>query len=219
MKYKSIALISILMITSIILSACGEATPEPTATLSVEQIQTNAVGTFSAGLTQTALANPTETPTPTSTSTPLVINTLPVLSPVSSPVTVNQQGAACYGMTYVSDINIPDDTPMTAGQKFTKTWQVKNTGSCAWDTGFKFAFVSGDPMSGVTYTFPSSVAPDGIVNISVDMVAPTDKTGTIKSIWRMTTEGGQPFGNEVYVQIVIGGGPTATATVTVTPTP
>ena len=220
MKYKYIALISALMIASTILSACGEATPEPTATLSAEQIQTMAVETFSAGLTQTALANPTETPTPTSTSTPLVINTLPPVSPVSSPVTVNQQagGSACYGMTYVADVNIPDDTKMQPGEKFTKTWKIKNTGSCPWDAGFKFAFVSGDPMSGVTYTFASPVAPDGVVDVSVDMVAPSDKTGTIKSIWRMSTEGGQPFGNEVYVQIVIGDAG-VTATVTITPTP
>jgi len=218
MKYRSITLISVLMITIIILAACGEATPEPTATLSVEQIETNAVGTFSAGLTQTALANPTETPTPTNTATPLVINTLPVLSTVSSPVTTNQQGGACNDMTYVSDVNIPDDTAMKPGEKFTKTWQIKNTGSCAWAAGFKFAFVSGEAMSGVTYTFPAAVAPDSVTNVSIEMVAPTDKTGTLKSVWRMATEGGQPFGNEVYVQIVIGGSG-ATATVTITPTP
>ncbi len=53
-----LALVSILSLT-----ACGASTPEPTPTIDEAPIQTEAVSTFAAGLTQTAFLQPTETPT------------------------------------------------------------------------------------------------------------------------------------------------------------
>ncbi len=50
---------------TLVVSACGASTLEATPTLSVEAVQTSAVSTFVAGLTQTALVLPTNTPTET----------------------------------------------------------------------------------------------------------------------------------------------------------
>jgi len=93
---------------------------------------------------------------------------------------------------------------MTPGQTFTKTWKVLNSGSCAWDAGFKFAFTTGDALGGSTVTLPTSVASGAQYDISVPMTAPST-TGTYQSNWRMQTAGGEFFGNEVYVVIVVGG--------------
>jgi hypothetical protein len=46
---------SIMLFAGLLLSACGAGKPEPTPTQSLEQIQTAAVVTFAAGLTQTAI--------------------------------------------------------------------------------------------------------------------------------------------------------------------
>ena len=54
------------------LTACGASTPEPTATIDVAPIQTDAVSTFAAGLTQTAFLQPTETPTSTLDAHPVL---------------------------------------------------------------------------------------------------------------------------------------------------
>ena len=113
-------------------------------------------------------------------------------------------------MAFVSDVTIPDNTAVTPGQTFTKTWRVSNNGSCAWDAGFKFAFTGGDAMSGATYTLPSAVAVGASVDISIAMTAPTGKTGAVRGNWRMSTAAGQFFGDEVYVIVVVGG-PTSTA--------
>jgi hypothetical protein len=40
------------------------------------------------------------------------------------------------------------------------------------------------------------------------MTAPS-KTGTLRGDWRMQTASGQAFGDQVYVQIVVGGGSAA----------
>jgi hypothetical protein len=108
-------------------------------------------------------------------------------------------------MAFVSDVTIPDNTPVTPGQVFTKTWKVTNNGSCAWDAGFKFAFTGGDAMSGATYTLPSAVAVNATVELSIVFTAPANKTGKVQSNWRMSTAGGQFFGDEIYVVVTVGG--------------
>jgi hypothetical protein len=220
-------------VCALLIASCGggEAEATPTNTFTADEIQTIAIETFSAVLTQTALAAPTETPFPTLTASatfePFATSGGGVIPLVSA--TTSGGGNTCYRMTFANDVSIPDNTAMTPGQNFTKTWKVLNSGTCAWDAGFKFAFTGGEQMSGVTYTFASPVAPNGITEISVAMIAPT-KTGTLRGNWRMQTAGGQFFGDEVYVQIVVGGsattgtattssGPTATATITPTETP
>ena len=211
MKTKTTVLMTIVIMLSLLVSGCGGSDAEATPTLSVEAIQTNAVATFSGGLTQTALAAPTNTPTPTNTVTPLPVATLTTTisgNPISS----------CNMMSYVNDVTIPDNTPMTPGQTFTKTWKVRNSGTCAWEAGYKFAFISGDAMSGQTYALPQSVPPNTEMEISVAMTAP-NKTGAISGNWRMSTAAGQFFGDEVYLVILVGGAdvPASTATETSTP--
>ncbi|MEW6083190.1 MAG: NBR1-Ig-like domain-containing protein [Chloroflexota bacterium] len=221
----------LLGLCALLIASCGggEAEATPTNTLNADEIQTLAIETFSAALTQTALAAPSETPVPTLTASatfaPFATSTGGAL-PVGVSPTTSGGGNACYRLTYVSDVSIPDDTAMTPGQNFTKTWKVLNSGTCAWDAGFKFAFTGGEQMSGVTFTLPSAVAPNATLDISVAMIAPS-KSGTLRGNWRMQTAGGQFFGDEVYVQIVVGGSAATgtaatstgvTATVTATPT-
>ena len=121
-------------------------------------------------------------------------------------------------MSYVNDVTIPDNTPMTPGKTFTKTWKVKNSGTCAWEAGYKFAFTGGDAMSGVTYTLPQSVPANSQIDISVAMTAPS-KTGSIRGNWRMSTTAGQFFGDEVYLVILVGGGSNTSAPTADTSTP
>ncbi len=229
MKYtgKWIILTILAVLGSLALSACGAKTPVPTPTLSVEAIQTAAVGTFAAGLTQTALALPTDTPTLTPTFTSTSGTPLAIGSGATPTV-------SCYGLTLVSDVTIPDNTPMVPGQTFTKTWLVKNTGTCTWDTGFKFIFTVGDSMGGVPLVLNTPVSPGADLEISIAMTAP-NKTGKLVGHWRMSTASGTQFGADIYVAIILSpasatttpatatatataGTATATATPTETPT-
>jgi hypothetical protein len=216
----------LLGLCALLIASCGggEAEATPTNTLSADDIQTLAIETFSAALTQTALAAPSDTPVPTLTASatfaPFVTNT----GGPASAIQTQPSTASCYRLTFVSDVTIPDNTTVTPGQTFTKTWKVLNSGTCAWDAGFKFAFTGGEQMSGATFTLPASIPANGQLDISVAMIAPA-KTGTLRGNWRMSTAGGQYFGDEVYVQVVVGGttgtaatSTGATATVTATPT-
>jgi hypothetical protein len=202
----------LLALGAILLASCGggnapEATP---TTMSVDQIQTLAVATFSSALTMTALVAPTNTPA--ATQTPPAATTPIGTSTGAIPLTGTTPGAAvggvaatasCYGLTFVSDVTIPDNTQMDPGETFTKTWKVKNSGSCAWDAGFKFQNTGGEAL-GSAITLPAAVAAGQTYDISVPMTAPTSKTGTLRSNWRMSTAAGQYFGDEVFAVIVVG---------------
>jgi hypothetical protein len=219
---KKTALVMLVLIASLAISACGgEAEVIPTPNIPL--IQTFAVGTFQAGLTQTALVLPTVTPLPTDTLLPLATNT-PLLGGVSLPSPTTGSGAAgastCYSLSFVKDVTIPDNTVVTPGQSFTKTWLVVNSGSCAWEAGFIFNVVAGEAMAGAAYTLNQSVQPGKQFEFSVPMVAPTDKTGELKGTWRLSDANGNFFGDGVYVLVVVGTStPAPTATETPTPTP
>ena len=60
-------------------------------------------------------------------------------------------------------MTIPDGTVETAGTVFQKTWRMKNTGTCAWDGGFKFAFAYGTKLGtgNLTITLTSEFRPSG----------------------------------------------------------
>lgn len=212
--------ILILALSGILASACGSSAADATPTLSVEMIQTQAVATFASDLTQTALAIPTNTPSPTITPSPTATST-PEQTNTPLPTIGSLPTSSCFSMAFMADVTIPDNTNMTPGQAFTKTWRVRNNGSCAWEVGFKLNFTGGDVMGGSTLTLDQAVSPGEDTELSVTMTAPTT-SGSIRSNWRMSTNTGTYFGDEIYVLIIVGGStstaPAATATPTETPT-
>ena len=218
----------LVLLAALVLSACGASDADATPTVSVELVRTQAVLTFQAQLTQTALANPTATPTITQTPTTAATFSAPTLgSPVAigtTQVAAGGQPSTCYGMSYVRDVTIPDGTQMNPGESFTKTWLVSNTGTCAWESGFKFNLIGGDAMGGSAVTLNQRVEPGSQFELSVPMKAPTNQSGTVRGTWRMADAAGSFFGDGVYVEIsVSGSAPTntqqATATATETPNP
>ena len=66
-------------------------------------------------------------------------------------------------------------------------------------------------MGATAFTLPASVASGATYDISVAMTAPSTP-GTVRGNWRMSNAIGQFFGDEVFVQIVVGGGAVATDT-------
>jgi hypothetical protein len=205
----------------VLISACSlGAKPTGTVTPTVDTVSTQVAGTLTA---LAILAGPSATPvTPTLTPTPAPSETprptalpLPTLSfPTNTPLPVNV--VACDNAAYVSDVTIPDGTVMAPGQTFTKTWKIKNTGTCTWTTAYKLAFVSGNAMGGVSTALTASVAPGGTIDISVALKAPSS-AGSVTGYWRLKNAAGTGLGEQVSVVISVSG-TTLTPTLTVTTT-
>ena len=137
---------------------------------------------------------PTLTPLPSSTDTPVATDT-----PVPD---VSGPGGCTLNSSWVADVTVPDNTEFPPGAAFTKTWRVRNSGTCAWETGTKLIFVSGDPLGGPAEVDVSPVAPDSSSDISVDLAAPADP-GTYRGNWQLQAPDGTRFGSVIYVKIIV----------------
>ncbi len=135
---------------------------------------------------------PTATPTYTMTQpTPTYTGTPP--SPTPTP-TLGTPGSACDKAEYVADVTVPDGTIFAPGTAFTKTWRLKNVGTCTWTTSYSVAFLNGEQMSGpASINLPSSVAPGETIDLSVNLTAPAIN-GTYRGYWMLKNAGGTLFG-------------------------
>jgi len=217
------ALASLAVILSAFLSACGSLTT-PSPTMDVGIFYTQAAATIALGLTQTSQAEPSVTPvpansTPRPTSPPTqdpateAQNTpetaLPTPQPVpASPtplITADPATAhGCYNAVLVADVTIRFAPTFNPGERFTKTWRVKNTGSCDWPRGFKIDFVSGNSFGAENTFIDQKVSAGSIADISLEMTAP-NLTGVVNSNWRLNTNIGKPFGPLLNVAITLPG--------------
>jgi hypothetical protein len=194
------------------LSACGASPTPAEPTPDVAAVRTSAASTVVSQFTLTAAVfTPTLPPPPTETVAVEPTATETPTQPVVAQVT-NAEGttiAICdkYAWDIATlDVTIPDNSVMTPGQDFTKTWKIKNTGSCAWGDGYKMIYSYGDKMSGEAVPLPGAIAPGQEVEVSVNFKAP-DTAGTYFSFWTMSNAKGVPFlGNDdkaLYVQIIV----------------
>jgi len=187
------ALILILLIFS-----CSGNTDTQDAPLDTNSIRTEAVATYASSLTETLPAGPiasTTLITATSAETPQAVNFTIEPSPTTNP---------CYKLLYINDVTIPDGTQMKAGEVFTKTWLVQNTGGCAWREGFTFRNVGGEQMRGQTVTLNEAIQTGSKRELSVQLVVPSGLNGLIQSSWRMADADGIFFGDTLSVNIVVG---------------
>ncbi len=177
----------------------GTATPS-----SPEAAYTQAAQTVSAELTHVALQAsptlnvPTDTSTPMPTDTPLPTNTI-AFTPTNTPIPCNLAG-------FISDVTIPDNTVMATNQNFTKTWRLRNIGTCTWTSAYTVAFINGDALgvsTGYSQSLTStSIPPGGTVDISVNMTAPSSN-GTYTGNWSIREPGGLTFGTNFIVKIKV----------------
>jgi len=154
--------------------------------------------------------------------------TSPPTSAPTLPSTATADPTPCNWASYVGDVTIPDNTLLAPGQAFTKTWRIKNIGTCTWSTAYKLVFISGNQLGGpASAPLSKSVAPGETLDISVNLTAPNSE-GTHYSYWRLENAAGQRFGigsnasGVIWIKIKTAGAVVPSATPqqpTFTPTP
>ncbi len=188
-----------ILLMIILLASCSGGSVSPTPTpVDINALQTAAVQTVVANITQTAAAQPTETVPPTETP-------VPAPSETSTPA-VTATPLTCDNSLFISDASVPDGTVMVAGQEFIKTWKVKNIGTCSWSTGYRIVFGYSNPpnerMGGLPTQLTAEIAPDSTAEISIKLKAPL-KSGTYSGYWKLANNNGYPFGEYFTVVIVV----------------
>ena len=120
--------------------------------------------------------------------------TPPTSTPTNTPGPATVPPSACDRAQFIADVNVPDGTVMAPGATFTKTWRLKNVGSCAWSTSYQLVYFSGEQMGAAASTaFTQNVAVGQTVDISVNMTAPST-AGSYRGFWMFKNANGALFG-------------------------
>ena len=166
-------------------------------------------------------ALPVPTATATATAAPTAISPTATATP------------GCIDSSqYVIDLTYDDKggtAPPTVqpNQKFTKGWRLRNSGSCAWDSGYRLAYVGGNNKAALMDGEPAEVighvSPGQTYDFYVDLQAPSGVLGIEQGRWQMQNAARVFFGQTVWVKVnVVAPTPTRTAsaspTATATPT-
>ncbi len=150
---------------------------------------------------------PTEAVVPTETEPPADTATLApeVENPTAAPLLATSTPASSYcdWAMYVDDMSVADGTTFLPGQPFTKTWRIKNIGTCTWTTDYALALVGGTNMGGIDeVNLSSAVLPGHMVDISVNLVAP-GIPGPYTGFWMMRNADNATFGIDKYANSAI----------------
>ena len=129
---------------------------------------------------------------------------------------------------YVADLSYDDEDltniPLLApGETFQKGWQMRNSGTCTWDSSYILLPVDSNVpagrMGGGVVIVESSVAPGETYDFWAELVAPGDP-GTYVGYWSMRNgQSGLLFGDRVTAAAEVGMVATPTPPPTQTPAP
>ena len=155
-----------------------------------EQLQTAVAQTLEAR--QEVEEEEEDTPEPT-------ITIAPTATEKGEPTNTPQP---CNDADFVSE-TVPDGTEFEPNENFTKTWRVKNAGTCTWNTGYEIVFVSGDKMGGPSdLNLTQNVDPGEQVDLKVDLKAPGSE-GEYEGIWNLRSPDGEYLLNYISVKIKV----------------
>jgi hypothetical protein len=201
--------------TSFVYSSAGSPQPAGPQRLLVT-VASTATGAEALALFQvTTVASPTQGPSAT-----------PGPGPSPSPTPDASQPPRCTdSAAFVTDVTIPDNAQVAPVQSFVKTWRLRNSGTCTWNSDYALVFSRGDQMGGPTsVAVHGTVLPGATIDLSANLTAPA-APGTYRGDWQLRNAGGDLFGLEsstgptFWVKIVVKSGATPLPTATPTPTP
>ncbi len=105
-------------------------------------------------------------------------------------------------LRFIDDVTIPDDTVVAPGEMIEKIWLVQNSGTCNWEADYTLRNTDGPPMGATTIQALYPLRSSGEVEIAISFIAPTDE-GRHVSRWQAHDPEGVPFGQEIFVMILV----------------
>lgn len=95
---------------------------------------------------------------------------------------------------FVRDVTVADGAIFEPGESFTKTWRLRNSGTCTWTEDYALVHSAGYSLLAADVTvLGSEVEPGELIDISVDMKAPSNE-GTYEGYWKLRNDSGRFFG-------------------------
>lgn len=161
------------------LGASAQATPQMILTYAAQTVQVQ----FTLAAIQLATQT---TPRPIASFTPT--------AGTPQPSTVTVTPAICDRAGFIADVTYPDNTKISPNTEFVKTWRLKNTGTCTWNTGYSIVFDHGEAMAAPpSVPLADIVTPGQEIEVSVTLKTP-DTPGVYQGYWQLRNAAGQVFG-------------------------
>jgi hypothetical protein len=95
--------------------------------------------------------------------------------------------------TFLADVTIPPGANFLPGALMDKVWQVRNSGTCAWDVGYELAHVGGEGLGAPASIAVPPTAAGERSNLEVALWAP-EQAGVYTSTWQLRSPQGVFFG-------------------------
>lgn len=143
----------------------------------------------------------------------LMMETLFVAPDASTVTSIPRNDPDCINdAQFVADVTIPDGTPIRPRTEFTKTWRIRNTGTCTWSAAYFLAPPA--PTAAVTplrvdHHIIPVVPPGEQTELSITFLAPPIP-GYFRSEWQLQPPFGvelspaqEGFGPIVYTEITV----------------
>ncbi|HLA42892.1 MAG TPA: NBR1-Ig-like domain-containing protein, partial [Aggregatilineales bacterium] len=160
---KKTFLIAPLFIFSLACSLTSQSS-DPTAAPAVQPSTTSSQVLNPPGISTTA---PTQIPTFASGNQ----QGQPTSAP--PPTAITGPGGCTNSAQFISDITIPDGTVVQAGVSFTKTWRMRNTGTCTWDSAYRMVQITNDGIVANATGLPiPNTLPGATVDLSLILTVP-----------------------------------------------
>lgn len=142
---------------------------------------------------------------PTATLAASVATAIPVpeLNTTAAAIAAPSPTPCLSDVVYVADLTVPDNTVVAPSAPIDKQWQVRNTGDCAWTNAYRIIFSEGSLMNAAVEHAVYPAKPGGEATVQIAMIAP-DVPGEYRGYWQFVDRDGQPFGQRLYIQIVVG---------------
>lgn len=234
MKNRKRLFISLFSLLAVFLSACNLTTAAQPTQPGPDLAFTSVAETVAVELTKVAMSTQFAFPTPTATqmaptataTTVPPTNTPPPPTATQVPPTATDIPVPCDRASFVEDRSYPDNSEVTAGTTFVKTWRLKNTGSCTWNSSYSLVFDSGDALgaSASLQLTTGTIAPGQVIDVSVTLRAP-ETAKTYQGYWKLRNGAGVVFGigtsgqSAFWVKVKVVGAITPTVVGTTTPEP
>ncbi len=130
-------------------------------------------------------------PTALPSATLPIPTSLPAVSQTSAPTATPKP---CDLVRFEKDVTYPDNSEVSPGQSFVKTWRLLNAGTCTWTTGYSLVLAGGDGMGApAAVPLPGNVAPGQTLDLSVTLTAPV-QSGTYKGNFMLRNPSNVVFG-------------------------
>lgn len=185
MKTLSLILAAVVLM----LTGCSKTAPEP---LSSPLLPTLAP-------TSTMIKAPQLPPTMTRSLSPA-----PEISrfPTELPAKPSPTLACTDGLTFVSDLTVPDGTRIARGAEIDKRWQIRNSGTCNWNEGYSLVLIAGPDLGQPVKQalIPARAGAEAMIRLL--LIAPV-VPGSYTSAWQAYNPAGEPFGEVIYIQFQV----------------